>query len=111
MNKLLFTMTLALMSSSVMAAFNGPSAPAVSNVEQAKSAADDSFVVLTGHIVQSLGGDLYLFKDASGEIEVEIDHENWMGQEVSPQDTVTIRGEVDSEWTTTQIDVDMIQKI
>ena len=33
---------------------------------------------------------------------------NWMGLR---HKTVTIRGEVDSEWTTTQIDVDMIQKI
>ncbi len=33
------------------------------------------------------------------------------GKRSLPEDKVTIRGEVDSEWTTTQIDADMIQKI
>ncbi|MCV5951428.1 NirD/YgiW/YdeI family stress tolerance protein [Escherichia coli] len=39
-----------------------------------------------------------------------MDNEDWMGQEVTPKDTVMIRGEVDSDWTTTQIDVETIQK-
>lgn len=42
---------------------------------------------------------------------MEIDNEDWMGQDVSPKDQVAIRGEVDSEWTKTQIEVDTIQKL
>ncbi|MDW1500817.1 NirD/YgiW/YdeI family stress tolerance protein [Vibrio sp. YT-19(2023)] len=106
MKRVLLTSMLALLSSSVFAAFNGPEVSAINTVKEARNATDDSAVVLTGHIVQSFGNETYLFKDNTGEI----DNEDWMGQEVTPKDTVMIRGEVDSDWTTTQIDVETIQK-
>ncbi|MGR5139256.1 YgiW/YdeI family stress tolerance OB fold protein [Vibrio jasicida] len=111
MKKLILATTLALLSGSALAAFTGPTTSAINTVKEAHNAADDSFVLLTGNIVQALGDETYLFKDETGEIQVEIDNEDWMGQDVSPQDKVAIRGEVDSEWTTMQIDVDTIQKI
>ncbi|MDG2681653.1 NirD/YgiW/YdeI family stress tolerance protein [Vibrio parahaemolyticus] len=40
-----------------------------------------------------------------------MDNEEWMGLDVTPNDKVAIRGEIDSEWTTMQIDVDTIQKL
>ncbi|BBM66574.1 YgiW/YdeI family stress tolerance OB fold protein [Vibrio alfacsensis] len=111
MKKLIVMSMLALVSGSALAAFNGPDTAAISTVKDAQNAADDSYVLLTGNIVQALGDETYLFKDETGQIEVEIDNEDWRGQDVSPQDKVAIRGEVDSEWTTTQIDVDTIQKL
>ncbi|YCO00456.1 YgiW/YdeI family stress tolerance OB fold protein [Vibrio sp. VNB-15] len=111
MKKLILAATLVLLSGSALAAFTGPTTSAINTVKEAQNAADDSFVLLTGNIVQALGDETYLFKDDTGEIQVEIDNEDWMGQDVSPQDKVAIRGEVDSEWTTTQIDVDTIQKL
>ncbi|MGR5238245.1 YgiW/YdeI family stress tolerance OB fold protein [Vibrio alfacsensis] len=111
MKKLILATTLALLSGSALAAFNGPETAAINSVKEAQNASDDSFVLLTGNIVQALGNETYLFKDDTGQIEVEIDNEDWMGQDVSPQDKVAIRGEVDSEWTTTQIDVETIQKL
>ncbi|PMO39000.1 hypothetical protein BCT11_15685 [Vibrio sp. 10N.222.52.B12] len=111
MKKLILATTLALLSGSALSAFTGPTTSAINTVKEAQNAADDSFVLLTGNIVQALGDETYLFKDETGEIQVEIDNEDWMGQDVSPQDKVAIRGEVDSEWTTMQIDVDTIQKI
>ncbi|WP_029789896.1 MULTISPECIES: YgiW/YdeI family stress tolerance OB fold protein [Vibrio] len=111
MKKLIITTTLALISGSALAAFSGPETAAISTVKAAQNASDDSYVLLTGNIVQALGNETYLFKDNTGEIQVEIDNEDWMGQDVSPQDRVAIRGEVDSEWTKTQIDVDTIQKL
>ncbi len=111
MKKLIITTTLALISGSALAAFNGPETAAISTVKAAQNASDNSYVLLTGNIVQALGNETYLFKDNTGEIQVEIDNEDWMGQDVSPQDRVAIRGEVDSEWTKTQIDVDTIQKL
>ncbi len=111
MKKLIITTTLALISGSALAAFNDPETAAISTVKAAQNASDDSYVLLTGNIVQALGNETYLFKDNTGEIQVEIDNEDWMGQDVSPQDRVAIRGEVDSEWTKTQIDVDTIQKL
>jgi len=111
MKKLIITTALALISGPALAAFNGPETAAINTVKEAQKASDDSYVLLTGSIVQSLGNETYLFKDNTGQIQVEIDNEDWMGQDVSPQDRVAIRGEVDSDWTTTQIDVDTIQKL
>ncbi|MDR1311942.1 MAG: NirD/YgiW/YdeI family stress tolerance protein, partial [Burkholderiaceae bacterium] len=51
--------------------FAGPG-PSVVTVEQSKSMPDDSHVTLHGNIVQHLGKDKYLFRDATGSITVEI---------------------------------------
>lgn len=94
--------------------FKGPSAEAQSGtitVEQAIAARDDSKVTLEGTIVKHLGGEKYLFKDATGEIEIEIDHDDWNGVQVGPTDTVIIYGEVDHHrHRATDIDVDRIIK-
>lgn len=111
MKKVLFASALILISNTAFAAFNGPQAQGINTVSAALEAKDDSYVELTGSIVESLGNEIYLFKDQTGEIQIEIDHEDWMGQDVAPADTVVIRGEVDSEWTTSQIDVDAIKKL
>ncbi|HFQ4954747.1 TPA: YgiW/YdeI family stress tolerance OB fold protein [Vibrio vulnificus] len=91
--------------------FTGPKVGGVNTVANALTARDDTTVELTGNIVQSLGNEIYLFKDATGEIQVEIDHEDWRGQNVAPKDKVLIIGEVDSELVSTKIDVDSIQKL
>ncbi|KAB1457228.1 YgiW/YdeI family stress tolerance OB fold protein [Vibrio panuliri] len=93
------------------AAFNGPETNSINTVASANEAANDSFVILTGNIVESLGNETYLFKDDTGSIQIEIDDEDWMGVDVTPTDRVVIRGEVDSEWTTPSIDVDSVKKI
>lgn len=92
--------------------FTGPVAggDTLISVEQAKALKDDSLVKLQGNIVQKVGSEKYLFKDKSGSIEIEIDDEDWQGQEVGPEDTVLIEGEVDKGWTTVEIDVERISK-
>ena len=57
--------------------FSGPG-PGLLTVEQAKGMSDDSYVAVKGSIVQQLGDEKYLFKDATGTITVEIDHDVWM---------------------------------
>lgn len=87
--------------------FVGPG-PAVSGttVQQALTMRDDSPVTLTGKIVSSLGDEKYLFRDATGEIIIEIDDEDWRGITVSPETTLEIVGEVDKEFMgRTKIDV------
>ncbi|EHU4958154.1 NirD/YgiW/YdeI family stress tolerance protein [Vibrio parahaemolyticus] len=137
MKKMILASMVALLSSSAFAAFNGPEISVINTVKDAQNATEDSAVMLSGHIIQSLGNETYLFKDSTGEIEVEIDNEEWMGLDVTPNDKVAIRGEIeveidneewmgldvtpndkvairgeiDSEWTTMQIDVDTIQKL
>ena len=109
MKKILALSALLFASGSAFAAFNGPEVASINSVSGVLKAKDDSFVMLTGNITKSLGNELYLFKDKTGEIQIEIDEDNWMGVDVTPQDTVVIRGEVDNEWSAPQIDVDTIK--
>ncbi|WP_026878965.1 NirD/YgiW/YdeI family stress tolerance protein [Ignatzschineria larvae DSM 13226] len=128
MRKLILAATLvttcALGSSVAFAQFSGPSsaggfidknAPAVNttgqviSVKDAITLRDDSKVVLEGKIVEQVGKEKYRFKDASGEVIVEIDNDDWKGIQVTPQDTVLIYGEVDHHrHRPTDIDVDHI---
>ncbi|EJC1901154.1 OB fold stress tolerance protein YgiW [Escherichia coli] len=118
---------MALCSTPVMAAeqggFSGPSATqsqaggfqgpngSVTTVESAKSLRDDTWVILRGNIVERTSDDLYVFKDASGTINVDIDHKRWNGVTVTPKDTVEIQGEVDKDWNSVEIDVKQIRKV
>jgi uncharacterized protein (TIGR00156 family) len=88
--------------------FEGPSASqlAATTVQEALDLNDEAKVVLQGNIVNSLGDEKYTFKDATGEIVVEIDDEDWHGVKVTPEDTIEIVGEVDKEFMEkTKIDV------
>ncbi len=62
--------------------FQGPNG-SVTTVESAKSMRDDTWVTLRGNIVERISDDLYLFKDASGTINVDIDHKRWRGVTVT----------------------------
>ncbi len=90
--------------------FSGPG-PAVVSVKEALNMWDDSFIMLRGNIVQHLGDDRYLFKDATGTIRVEIDHDQWFGQNVTPTDTVELAGELDKEWNSVEVEVKRINVI
>ena len=79
--------------------------------ESAKSLRDDTWVTLRGNIVERISDDLYVFKDASGTINVDIDHKRWNGVTVTPKDTVEIQGEVDKDWNSVEIDVKQIRKV
>ncbi|HFD3376843.1 YgiW/YdeI family stress tolerance OB fold protein [Klebsiella variicola] len=90
--------------------FTGPSG-AVTTVANAKSLRDDTWVTLRGKITERISDDLYKFQDASGVINVDIDHKRWNGVTVGPQDTVEVQGEVDKDWNSVEIDVKQIRKI
>lgn len=78
---------------------------------KAKDLKDNSWVKLRGNIVERLSDDRYLFRDASGTVEVEIDTKHWNGQTVSPQDQVEIQGKVDKDWNEFEIEVKQITKV
>ena len=89
--------------------FQGPGAAnGVTTVAQARAARDDTPCVLTGRIVRREAGDHdhYLFRDATGDIVVDIDDDLFMGRTVTPETTIRIYGEVDKEaFERTKIDV------
>lgn len=90
--------------------FVGPNG-SVTTVENAKSLRDDTWVTLRGKIVERISDDLYQFQDASGTVNVDIDHKRWNGVTVTPKDTVEIQGEVDKDWNSVEIDVKQISKV
>lgn len=69
---------------------------------------DDVPTVLTGVIVHSNGDEMYTFRDQTGEISVEIDHDKWWGLSATPNTVVVIEGEVDVEIWGRYIDVNRI---
>lgn len=124
MKKLLSLAALLVVSSTAVAGFNGNtqqaggftggSAGQVSTVAQAlKASYDDMPIQLTGKIVSQISGDKFIFQDKTGQITIEIDddHDVWQGQNISPNDTVTIYGKVDKEtFKPNKVDVYRVQK-
>jgi len=80
-----------------MADFTGPvSSGVASTAAGIETARLGSYVTLDGHIVSRQRDDYFVFRDASGEVRVEIEPDVWRGQTVGPQDTVRLLGEVDT---------------
>ncbi|WP_370612404.1 YgiW/YdeI family stress tolerance OB fold protein [Citrobacter meridianamericanus] len=72
---------------------------------------DGAWVKLHGSIVERLSGEHYLFRDASGTVNVEIDRKYWNGMTVSPEDNVEIQGKIDKERNNARVNVKQISKI
>lgn len=84
---------------------------AVTTVSEAKNWNDDQLVVLQGKIVKQMGKDDFLFRDATGEIEVEIDNKAWEGVQITPNDEVKLYGEVDKSWNKTEVEIHRVEKV
>ncbi|WP_368165506.1 YgiW/YdeI family stress tolerance OB fold protein [Aeromonas sp. R6-2] len=99
------------LSGAAQAAFTGEQHQNAVSAAQVKKAADDSWVTLEGKLVKHLGGENYLLRDASGEVEVEIDGDVWCGQEVGPNDTIRLYGEVDHSWNRVEVEAQRLEKV
>jgi uncharacterized protein (TIGR00156 family) len=97
--------------------FTGPGGKANSKepravtVNQARSLPDNSMVILTGNLAAALGDEWYRFRDATGEILVEIDRGVWRGLSVGENDRIEITGKLESGLGRAVIDVKSIRKI
>jgi uncharacterized protein (TIGR00156 family) len=82
-------------------------------VLQARSLPDNSLVILTGAIVQSLGREKYTFRDSTGDITIDVDRDLWtlLGLSISPSDRVEIGGKIDVEKRAVEIDVKYLKKL
>lgn len=78
------------------AQFSGPSVEGRSvSVADAAALRAGTYVTVTGSIVGHLREDYFSFRDATGEMRVEIADNVWQGRQVGPADTVRLLGEVD----------------
>ena len=82
------------------------------SVKEALKLNDDTKVVLEGKIKSHIKSDKYEFADKNGDtIVAEIDNNKW-GNVTANEDTLLrIRGEVDKDFTKTEIDVDSVEVI
>lgn len=90
--------------------YTGPSAVQASTVAQARKMKDDALVILEGRIESHLRNDKYLFRDATDTITVEIDKKIWNGLSVGAKDTIILRGEIDKELFSVEIEVKSLIK-
>ena len=93
-------------------ALNGHAIATNTTVKAALAAKDDTKVKLTGSIVKYLGDERYLFRDATGVVQVEIDDDLWKGKAIHASTKLTLIGEVDVDNKPTrkvEIDVDEVQ--
>ena len=90
--------------------FSGPThgINSVKAILDAGMFSDDTPVMLTGYLVASLGGEIYTFKDNTGTIHVEIDHDKWFGLQATPRTKITIHGDIDKELNYTKFDVERV---
>ena len=96
--------------SPAMANFTGPvSVGVASTAAGIETGRLGSYVTLEGHVVSRQREDYFVFRDASGEVRVEIGPEVWRGQTVGPQDTVRLVGEIDSGSGGRYLSVDLLE--
>jgi uncharacterized protein (TIGR00156 family) len=83
----------------------------LATVQMLEKMNDDDKVILEGHLTQSLGNNLYLFKDATGKVKVEIDTEQFKSEAFLPKNRVRVIGEVDKEQSEITIDIESIERV
>ncbi len=91
--------------------FTGPDSAKLVTVAELGGLQDETPVKLRGYIVKAQGDENYEFKDATGTVTVEIDDEDWNGVKATPETLVELRGEVDKDFTRTELDVDSVQLV
>jgi uncharacterized protein (TIGR00156 family) len=90
--------------------FDGPGATSrVVSVTTVSNLGDDTKVILEGYLIKQIRDEHYIFKDNTGEIEIEIDDEDFRGAKVTPKTKLRISGEVDKDWESIKIDVDYLE--
>jgi len=107
-----------VLSAASFAQFTGPSAAGGTRASAQETTAagiatarEGSNVTLTGNVVAHVRGDHFTFRDASGEVRVEIDDDIWRGRKIAPETRVRLVGEVDRDRRGRYVDVDALEVV
>jgi len=109
--RLLVFIGVGMLAATASAQFKDPGASGMSSVAEAKKAKDETWHTLEGNIVKQLSSEHYTFRDATGEIDIEVDEDVWAGQEVTPETRVRITGEVDRDFRSVSFEVDTLERV
>jgi len=109
---LVAVMALFFAATGAFAQFAGPGATGGGNTtvkQVVDRPVDHMWVTLRGHILNKVAHERYLFSDGTGQITVEIDDEYFpYNRPITPENTVEISGEVDSEFMRLDIEVKQV---
>jgi len=83
----------------------------VITVAEARELEDDAKVVLEGFIIEDTGGNMYLFRDETGDIDLEIDKHAWKKREMDPDQMVRVYGEIDRDDDSIKVEVKKIKDV
>jgi uncharacterized protein (TIGR00156 family) len=96
MKRIFVFLLFSALTSIASAQFAGPSvAGRASTVAQVNEARVGSYIVVTGRIVAHQRADYFTFRDATGEIRVEIENVVWQSRQIGPDTKVRLLAEVD----------------
>ncbi|WP_114195319.1 YgiW/YdeI family stress tolerance OB fold protein [Edaphovirga cremea] len=63
-------------------------------ISHLKELREGAWVTLKGNIIKKIADDHYQFRDKTGTIDIKLAKDTWNGEEVTPNDLVTISGKV-----------------
>lgn len=72
---------------------------------------DGAPVSLMGNILRQTGKQSYSLRDKTGTVRLEIDEKRWQGQEVKPDELVSIRGRLVKTGSETYVQVNKLNKM
>lgn len=83
----------------------------VITVAEAMELDDNVKVVMEGFIIDHKGDEVYLFRDITGDIYLEIDKDAWKKREMDSEQLVRIYGEINREDYSIEVEVKKIKDV
>ena len=108
--RLLVTLLLLALCATATAEFIGPGSKSThTTVSEVKGMKDDIRVTLVGTLVNQVAEEFYTFQDETGQMVVQIDHDELRGMTVTPDTRIILRGETDDDDHDSLVDVDFVE--
>ena len=99
------------LSTNAFAGFDGPRGmPKEVTVDSISDMKDETIVIIKGYLVKQINRGHYLFKDDTGNVEVDIKGQVFRGANVTPETQIRLRGEVEKDlFKAATVDVDYLE--
>ncbi|WP_107850591.1 YgiW/YdeI family stress tolerance OB fold protein [Oceanimonas marisflavi] len=81
----------------------------ITTVAEARHLADDSRIILSGHIVRRLDDDEFLFSDGTGTIRIEMDDDDWRRLRRHRRGEILIWAEVERKKRRVKLEIERVR--